>query len=54
LIRRLIEEDGGPRIRPRISETEQNAIDATCRKLYRFLSRSTPAAEPPKSTHKFR
>lgn len=53
LIRQLVEEDGGPLIWPRISETEQNAIDATCRKLYRFLNQST-AAERPKSTHKFR
>jgi hypothetical protein len=41
LVRRMIEEDGGPLIWPRISETEQNAIDATCRKLYRFLNHST-------------
>jgi hypothetical protein len=41
LIRQLIEADGGPLISPRISETEQNAIDATCRKLYRFLNHST-------------
>jgi len=40
LVRRLIEEDGGPLIWPRLSETEQNAIDATCRKLYRFLNQS--------------
>ena len=42
LIARLVEEDGGPLIWPRISETEQNAIDATCRKLHRFLNHSTP------------
>ena len=53
LIRLLVEEDGGPLIWPLISEAEQNAIDATCRKLYRFLNQST-AAERPKSTHKFR
>jgi hypothetical protein len=53
LVRRLVERDGGPLIWPRISESEQNAIDATCRKLYRFLNQST-AAERPKSTHKFR
>ena len=34
----LIEEDGGPLIWPRITESEQNAFDATCRKLYRFLN----------------
>ena len=43
LVRQLIEEDGGPLIWPRASETEQNAIDATCRKFYRFLNRSTAA-----------
>ena len=53
LIRRLVEEDGGPLIWPRISETEQNAIDATCRKLYRFLNHSS-SAKRVKSTHKFR
>jgi hypothetical protein len=53
LVRQMIEEDGGPLIWPRISETEQNAIDATCRKLYRFLNQTT-SAERPKSTHKFR
>lgn len=53
LVRQLIEDDGGPLIWPRISEAEQNAIDATCRKLYRFLDQSTPA-ERPKSTHEFR
>ena len=37
LLFNLIEEDGGPLIWPRISESQQNAFDATCRKLYRFL-----------------
>ena len=41
LLRQLVEDDGGPLIWPRISETEQNAIDATCRKLNRFLNPST-------------
>lgn len=53
LIQQLVEEDDGPLIWPRITETEQNAIDATCRKLYRFLNHST-SAKPPKSAHKFR
>lgn len=53
LIRQLIEEDGGPLIWSRISETEQNAVDATCRKFYRFLNQST-AAERSDSTHTFR
>lgn len=34
----LIEEEGGPLIWPRITETEQNAFDATCRKLYKYLN----------------
>ena len=37
LIFNLIEEEGGPLIWPRISESRQNSFDATCRKLYRFL-----------------
>ncbi len=37
LLTHLIEEDGGPLIWPRISESEQKSFDATCRKLYRFL-----------------
>ena len=50
LIRDMIEEDGGPLLWPRISETEQKALDATCRKLYRFLNQPT-ASQSPKSTH---
>lgn len=34
----LLEEDGGPLIWPRISESEQDSFDATCRKLYRFFT----------------
>lgn len=34
----LLEEEGGPLIWPRITESAQNSFDATCRKLYRFLS----------------
>lgn len=34
----LLEEDGGPLIWPRITEQEQDAFDASCRKLYRFLT----------------
>jgi hypothetical protein len=45
LLRRLIDADGGPLISSRIFEVEQAAVDATCRKLYQFLTRST---------HKFR
>lgn len=34
----MLEENGGPLIWPRISESEQDAFDATCRKLYRFFT----------------
>lgn len=34
----LPEEDGGPLIWPRITEQEQDSFDASCRKLYRFLT----------------
>jgi len=34
----LIDEETGPLIWPRITESQQEAFDATCRKLYRFLS----------------
>ena len=34
----LLEEDGGPLIWPQITEPEQNAFDASCRKFYRFLT----------------
>ena len=37
LLLNLIEEEGGPLIWPRITETEQKSFDTTCRKLYRFL-----------------
>lgn len=43
LLHNLIEEDGGPLIWPRISESEQNSFDATCRKLYQYLNRSPNA-----------
>ena len=38
ILLRLLEEEGGPLIWPRVSEQHQNAFDATCRKLYRFLN----------------
>jgi hypothetical protein len=43
LLFNLIEEDGGPLIWPRISESEQKSFDATYRKLYRYLDRSQSA-----------
>ena len=36
-LQHLIEADGGPLICPRISESEQDSLDATCRKLHRFM-----------------
>lgn len=33
----LLEEDGEPLIWPRITEQKQDAFDAFCRTLYRFL-----------------
>jgi len=38
LLMNFIEEDGGPLIWPRITESAQNAFDATCRKLHGFLN----------------
>ena len=32
----LLEEEGGPLIWPKITEQQQDAFDASCRKLYRF------------------
>ena len=37
----LLEEEGGPLIWLRITEREQDAFEASCRKLYRFLT-TTP------------
>jgi hypothetical protein len=37
-IAEMIEEEGGPLIWPSITEPQQNAFDATCRKLYKFLN----------------
>lgn len=37
LLLQMIDDEGGPLIWPRITETEQKAFDTTARKLYRFL-----------------
>jgi hypothetical protein len=37
-ITQLIEEDGGPLIWPKITEAQQNSFDATCRKLFTYLT----------------
>ena len=44
-LRQLIEGDGGPLMWPRITESEQASLDATCRKLNRFF-RESAAAHP--------
>jgi hypothetical protein len=45
-IAQLIEGDGGPLIWPRITEAEQDALDATCRKLDRFMRNSAATSKP--------
>jgi len=40
VLRELIEEDGGPLMWPRITEADQDSVDAICRKLHRFLQRA--------------
>jgi hypothetical protein len=42
-IRYLIQGDGGPLIYPRVTEAEQDSLDATCRKLNRFMRDSAAA-----------
>jgi hypothetical protein len=34
----MIEQEGAPLLLPRISDSELKALDATCRKSYRFFS----------------
>ena len=43
-LQRLIEDDGGPLMWPRIGESEQDSLDVTCRKLYRFMRESRATA----------
>ena len=47
-VQQLIDDEGGPLIYPSISESEQNSLDATCRKLFRFMrnSEATHRAAP--------
>jgi hypothetical protein len=42
-LQQLIEGDGGPLIYPRITDSEQDSLDATCRKLNRFMRESAGA-----------
>ncbi|MEJ8827533.1 hypothetical protein WKW80_37110 [Variovorax humicola] len=51
-LEQLMQGDGGPFMGSRISEAEQDSLDATCRKLRRFLSASSGPVGLPKSTHK--
>jgi len=44
-LRQLTRDDGGPLMWPRISESEQDSLDATCRKLNRFF-RESASADP--------
>jgi len=48
----LMQCDGGPFMGSRISEAEQDSLDATCRKLLRFLNASSSSSGMRKSTHK--
>lgn len=45
-IAQLIEGDGGPLIWPRITEAEQDSLDATSRKLDRFMRNSAATGKP--------
>jgi len=40
LVLQLVDGECGPLIWPRISEQQQDSFDATCRKLYQFLTAS--------------
>ena len=41
LLSELVEEDGGPFVGSSINASEQDAFDATCRKLFRFMNRDS-------------
>jgi hypothetical protein len=45
-LEQLIDGEGGPLIHPRISDSEQESLDATCRKLHRFLHGPAAASSP--------
>ena len=51
-LQQLMQGDGGPFMASRISEAEQDSLDATCRKLRRFLSASSGTVGMQKNTHK--
>ena len=41
----LIHQYGGPLVYPRITEADQDSLDGTCRKLYKFLNPSQQSAK---------
>ncbi len=43
LMLQLIDDECGPLIWPRITESQQDSFDATCRKLHQFLTATTKA-----------
>ena len=45
-IAHLVSDESGPLVYPRISESEQDSLDATCRKLHKFLQGRRTAASP--------
>jgi hypothetical protein len=49
-LQQLIHNDGGPLIWPRITESEQDSLDATCRKLHRFMQDSAAAGSSAQQT----
>jgi hypothetical protein len=51
-LQQLMQDDSGPFMGSRISEAEQDSLDATCRKLRRFLSAAFGTVGLPKGTHK--
>jgi len=50
-LQQLVRDDGGY-FMGRISQAERDSLDATCRKLRRFLSASSGTVGMPKDTHK--
>jgi len=45
-LRQLTRDEGGPLMWPRITESEQDSLNITCRKLNRFFGGSAAAAPP--------
>ena len=53
IVLQFIDPECGPLIWPRITQQQQDSFDATCRKLYMFLT-ANPDHGSVKSTHRFR